>query len=254
MTVQKQNAELNDLIAPTFQKRNEPNFAIANAIPSFQQIPGLRGLWCASLVDENLALRDLSLQGRTLSQTGTPTFSQAGLVPYVAYDGATQYHSRADEAGLDITGNITLGGWFYLTSTANLAVLMSKYDLTTNNRSFRLACEAGGAPSLTISVDGVAVWQYIPALTLPTNTWFFLCGRYYPGAQANILYNGELYTTIAGVPASIFNSNSPLMIGGYGAGTANFPGRMWMCFLSSASVLHTIMRNLYEQTRPAFGL
>lgn len=79
-------------------------------LSEFLTLPGLRGFWPMSSMNENGGAMDLSAQGRTLAATGTPGYAVYNnqLLAYSDYDGATQFHSRASEAGLNLTGELTL--------------------------------------------------------------------------------------------------------------------------------------------------
>jgi hypothetical protein len=262
MTTQKRNAEMIDLLSTDFQGRYEPQFAMSGAISTFQSISAVRGIWCSSVIDENFALRDLAQQGRTLSLSGAIALSAAGLVPYCSYTGAN-YHYRADEAGLDIAGPLTLGGWFYIGNLGSTAPFQSKYTFATNQMAYTLLYSAlSGAYELRISANGAAVTTLQSTVT-PFVGWVFVAGRFIASTTMDIWVSNTpagasqaqlTQTTLAaGVPAGIFNSNAQFMIGGINAG-ASMIGRHWISFLSAAPVTDVTIWSVFERTRAALGL
>ena len=102
MTVR--NDELMSIFDGEYQRRWEPNFAIANAIPTLSSLPALRGLWPMSGNNTTPGVLDISGNGLTLTNvTGQHTIS--GLAPCIRLDGANDYLWAADAANFDILGN-----------------------------------------------------------------------------------------------------------------------------------------------------
>lgn len=251
-----------DLLGTDFQGRYDPGAAGANALPLFQSIPGVRGVWSSAIVNEVGSLMDCAFQSRTMAATGATAFASGGLVPYAVYGGAN-YHSRADEAGLDITSYLCLGGWYYITNLANTAPFGTKYTAAGNQIAYGLLySSASNTYDFRISGNGVAVTILQSTIT-PFVGWVFAVGRYSPGATMDIWVSNTpagarqqqlTQTTLAaGVPAAIFNSNAAYMIGGIN-GAASMIGRHWISFLSAAPVADSFIFNLFERTRPALGL
>jgi hypothetical protein len=256
MTTQKHNAELANLMSIDFQGRNEPQFAIANAIPTMLMLPGLRALWSFSSINESGNAIDLSGQGRTLTNNGGAPRSTEGLVPYASMNGTTQYFSRADDAGLDITGTLTLGGWFKHNSLLAAQVAMSKWDASGDQRSYSLQVATTGEAIMGVSPDGTAgaaVFASSAAGCVAEGAWSFTVGRFIPSSQLSVSCNGVRTTVVAGVPASIKDSSAALLVGGISAAAA-FNGYAGLCFVSAAAVPLAAIDNLFQQTRAAFGV
>lgn len=254
MTTQRRNAEMVDLLGTDFQGRAEPNLAIASAISTWQSIPGIRGLWSASVVNESGSLMDCAFQNRTLTMGVGAAFAYSGLVPYVVYNGVNQYHYRADEAGLDITGNLSIGCWFYPLAVGAAQVLMAKANV--NQIAYQLYLSAANNPTFLISANGVTFTQVVSTATVAANRWYFAMGRFTAGVDLTIVvYDGGYTTTVNAVapPAAIFNSNANFeiarnMTGGY------FNGRYWIGGMTPVPLIGAHIFNLCEQTRAAVGI
>jgi len=239
-----------------FQRRYEPNFAWKSACSVFACLPGLRGLWPMSSFDENGDAYDLSGQGRTLSYNGNPTYSYADLIPYIDLDGVGDFLSRADEAGLDITGTesyvgaakgLTLGGW-YRPGNVNAAYLMSKMG-AVGNYSYWLQQTA--TVDFQVSVDGTNVTSVSGAAPV-ANAWKFIVGCFYPSTYLRLYINDAIYTNAVAIPASIFNGNGPFQVGA-GNSASPLTGRASLQFLCCQALSATLVRSTFEQTRAMFG-
>ena len=251
-TVQRRNAEMVDLLKADFAGRDEPNVAAGNALSTMLLLPELRGLWAFGSVNESGQVLDHSGQGRTLSNTGAVARAAAGLVPYAVFSGAN-YLSRADEAGLDITGALTFGGWFYATAIGVDQTVLSKWTFTTPQRAYRINILAGGQGNAYVSSDGTALTQVTSTAVLAAQTWYFMAGRFTPSTELAVFLNDEKTTNTVGIPAAIFNSSAAFMIGGVNA-AASLTGRAALCFACAAALSDAVVNNLYMQTRAIFGV
>lgn len=252
MSVQKQNPEMNDMLAATFPKRSEPNFAMANIVSTYLMLPYLRGFWPMSSMDEVPAIHDLSGQGRTLSVGAGCSLSWAGLMPYMAMTGAG-YLSRADEAGLDITGQITFGGWFWFNNLAANMGLLNKDNGALKTSGYWGFMWSGG-PQFVVGVGNGAASAEVASSQVPVaNTWNFVVGRLIPATQIAICVNGNWNNAAAGGIAAMDNNAGALQIGRV-FGASNLVGRAALCFLCAQALSSTIVNNLFETSRPAFGV
>jgi hypothetical protein len=255
MTVQKENEEHADLLAARFQNRAEPNFAAANVTSTFQLLQNLRGFWPFSSLTDTWAAADLSGQGRTLTNTGPCPSVMLGLLPTLTFTGAT-YLSRADEAGLDITGGLSVCGWFKPTNLAAQVDLITKWTNAGNQAAYALSITATGRPMFAIcntGVPGAAVLIQGTAGDISINNWYFIGGRFIPNTEVTVFINLTKYTNAAAVPAAIFNSSAALLVGGVN-GAATLIGNGTLCALAAAAWSDTVFNNLYEQTKVLFGL
>jgi len=267
MPIGIRNDELLDMLQGEFQRRYEPNFAWGNAISAFSLLPGLRGLWPMSSVDENGNALDLSGKGLTLAYAGNPGYNYQGLAPYIDLDGVGDSLSRNDEAALDIIGTegfiasakrgLTIGGWFWFDTLVTARLIMSKWKVTgSNDRSYRLYwSQVNNAFTFDISTDGIATVFAASTAGYSTGRWYWIVGRFTPSTEVAIFINRVKTTNLVGVPASLFNSISTFYIGTQDAGaTFMMDGRVSICFLSSALLSDTIINTAYEQTRALYGV
>lgn len=243
------------------QRRDQ--HAWSHACATFLALPMLRGFWPMSSVNESGNAYDLSEQGRTLTYNGNPLYDYDGLAPYIDFDGTGDYLSRADEAGLDITGTetyvanpgLTMGGWFALDDPTPAA----ESDLFTKlgavgNYSYRLVVLSTGAIYMQISDDGTNFdTASSGAGGMPTG-WAFIVGRFNPSTTVDLDVNGTQYTQAAGVGASIFSGNGPLNISGFNNGSFLMAGWASMCFLCASYLSDDLVNALFAQTRALFGV
>lgn len=229
----------------------------ANLLRGFMMLPKLRGLWPVASSDENDDLYDYSEQGRRLTNTNTVALDVTGLVSYADFIAAnSEYFTRADEAGLDITGNLTWGGWFRFDapSTGAITGLIGKYG-AAGQRAYMLLKTAANTLHAYVSVDGTATVNVQSAVTYAASTWFFIVGRYTPSTELAIFINGTWDTNVVAIPAAIFNSNAALTVGSYSVPVANFlDGQGSLFFLCADALSNAIIEMLFRQSRPLFGV
>ena len=270
MAIQQLNAEMVDLLRAYFQDRNEPNFAMRAAVSPFFAFPGLRGLWRAGNRNGVANLVDLSGQSRTLTDNNTVVTGVTGnILTRDNFDGTNQFYSRADEAGLSITGlethmgptrrGLCFGWWCYPDTRPGAVVgLMTKWITATNNRSYMLTINAGNMFAVSISNlgtanDANATWATaIPAVP---DRWWFVCADYDPSNYLRLYVGDSLgnfgyVADTTGIPASIFDGTAPLELGRYNANNANcFDGKYSVAWLASGLVGESLIRMAWEQTR-----
>lgn len=227
------------------------------AIAEFLSIPGLRAFWPMNDRSESVYV-DLSGQGRHLTPTGSPPSGVLSTdIEYVDFNGTTQYLLRADEAGLDITGALTIGGWFRLDASGVMAI-MSKWNLTGSQRSYLLRQDTG-ALRFYISTDGITITVNVTSsLTYTTlggaGAWAFWAGRYTPSTELAIFVNDTKTINTTSIPASIYNS-----ITSFGVGVDNgvadlLNGAAAFCFLSVNALADNTISRLFNKSRHFFGV
>lgn len=255
MSVQRRNSEMVSLLTSDLQARNEPNFAIANAVSTFLMLPELRGFWPFSSINENGAALDLSGQARTLTNNGAAPRATAGLVPYVSFNGTTQWYSRADEAGLDITGALTIGQWIYFNNAAGASIEwgINKTGASGNFGYGVRRLATSGLPDFYISSTGSNFPSAVGTDALAAGTWYFLAGRFSPSTEIALFVNQDKFVNTTGIPAAIFNSSAALAFGGSNR-AAGLAGRGTLGFVCAAALPDAMIYNLFEQTRSAFGV
>jgi hypothetical protein len=258
MTVQKRNGEMVELLSADLQHRYEPQFAAGNIASMFQMLHELRGFWPFSSINESGAILDLSGQGRTLTNTNTGRSQDAAFVAAGSFNGASSRCDRADEAGLDVTGNLTIGAWMYPTSFGTNVQPISK-DGAAGQFSYHIQRLAGNAYQFQVSSDGGGggLKSIDSAGTYSSQGWHFVVGRFITSTEIAIYVNGVKTSSAVGVPASIFNSNSAFSIGSWpngGAPQRFWPGYMSLAFVCAAGLKDALIQNLYQQSRAAFGV
>lgn len=244
----------------------EGNPTISELFGSFLGLAALRGLWLAGDADETGAAHDISDQGRTLAYNGNPVifFDQVALnlPPYWIYDGTGDFHSRPDEAGLDVLGSegyvssvergLTVGGWFRPSSVVGTQALISKYTAAGNQRSWRINLNGTQVQSFA-SANGIAAFNVNSSVAVASGSWYFIVMRYDTTAATITIYvNGTADS--GGGPASIFNSTAALQIGASDAGTNVLTGQWALAFLCAASLSANMLGVLFARTRALFGV
>jgi|SRR5579859_3075625 len=231
----------------------------------FYSLPGLRGLWYPGSTDQAGLLYDVSGQARTLSiGSGIPTTALlSSLVPIMQYGGGG-CHTRASEAGLQVSGTetsidasirgLTLGGWFKITNTATRYGLAQKYTTGTNQRSYALwVFETGTFPQFYVSSNGTATTTVGSSVALSAGTWYFIVGRYVPSTSLDIYVNNVKTTNTTTIPASIFNtSTSPFDLARFDGGSL-LVGALGLTFLCGAALSDALLNYLWLRTAPIFG-
>lgn len=232
----------------------ESGYTMGDLIGSVLGFPELRAFWPMSSVNESGNVLDLSGQGRTLTNNNAaPRAVHRDLIPYVSFNGTTQYLSRADEAGLDITGALTVVGWFYHNAVA-AGAMISKYNTTGNQRGYSLGTITGGIPQLTVSSDGTATTVVNSGTdAVAAATWYFFAGRFTPSSELALFFNREKYVNTTSIPAAIYNSSAALMIGGINGG-ASLAGRTSIGLICAAALPDAQINYFFHMSRTLFGV
>ena len=265
MTVQQRNSQMVELLRADFQARYEPQFALAQYMASVLALPGLRGFWPMSAYNASGNAFDQSGNGRLLTYNGNPTYNWDGLAPYIDLDGTGDFLSRADEAGLSITGTetyvanpgLTLGGWWYFESLGTVDRMMAKDVNPNHSYILRVHNNTGqSAVNFQISVNGTGFTSSISASddTISTGNWFFIAGRFTPSTEVAVWVNGTKFTNTSSIDASIFDGSSAFRIGANSSGNNPMTGRASLCFLCAAALSDAMVGNLFSQSRAIFGV
>lgn len=172
-----------------------------------------------------------SVGSNTLTNNGTVTFS-AGKIGNAAnfVAASSQYLSRADNASLSITGDMTLSMWVYISTqpSGTYYVLGSKYLGTGNQRSFEFRYgDVAGTKKFEFrnSSDGTGANTAIGTIdsSLATTTWTHVVCVYTASAgTAQIYVNGSSVGTISSLKTNIFDSTALYGIGGNNNGDGDF--------------------------------
>lgn len=240
------------------------------AISAHLALPGLRGLWPMSSVNESGNVLDLSGQGRHLTRSGA-TYNYIRLVPTVLLQSnQSRYFSRADEAGLDIAGTesivssafrgLTLGIWVRPLA-AGIGTGLDQHYIgkwhTPNNRSYTIVKNANDTVAFAVSNAGTANdCAATMSFTLETNKWYHLIGRFTPSTKVDLFVNGVKTEYNSGSPpASIFSGTADLNIGASQNGTASYADcYASLAFLCAMQLSDAIIEGLFQRSRALFGV
>ena len=255
MTTQRRNDQRDELLAARFLAKNDPGVAWSRAVSSMIFLPECRGVWGMGSVDENGAVYDMSGQGRTLTNVSA---LQRGvynaLAPYAIHDGVADILRRNNEPGIQITGALTVMGWFYSDDAPGITEgVFSKWDITGNQRAYELILSTTPNFHFVVSSDGTATTTVISLVTYLAARWFHVAGVYVPSTSLTIYVNGTATINTTSIPASIFNSTANLEIGANNAGTRVLDGRSALCGLYAASHAAATIRSVYHSQRALFS-
>ncbi len=234
---------------------------IGTASSLFKSIHGLVGFWPMNSIDASLVY-DQSGQSRSLTKNGTPlTYELPSMTSYIDLNGTTQYLSRADEASLDITGALTIGGWFYFDAlgTAAFEAVIGKFnDNAVNERSYLLYLNnVGGTVVFVISTNGslgAGSSNDVATGALAISNWYFIVGRYTPSTELAVFVNGVKTVNTTAIVASAFNSNAQFEIGRRNKANTFMNGRASLCFLSMKALPDADIARLFNNSRTLFGV
>jgi len=233
---------------------------VGDAFAMFQALPQLRGFWPMSSIDDGFDAFDLSAQGRTLTATSltAASFTTKNIMPYCVYDGSADFHSRADESGLDITGSLTMGCWYSPTTTPSGS---SEYILTKNGAVTQFAyqlrrVQTTGYIKVEISADGTATTAAATnTSTIPVaGVWSWVVFRFDSASTLSVTVNTDK-ASVATAATTIFNSTASFAIGCTdpdGGGTNLMPGSVSMAFLCAAALSDSHIAELYNSTKGLF--
>jgi len=254
-----------------FLGRNDLINRWGNIVSSWSMLPGLVGLWPMSSVQRSTGnAYDISGQARTLTYNGNPTYNiYNNFVPYIDFDGAGDYLSRADETDLDILGNeainaaavqgLTFGCWANADAVAPSSFdgLIGKHLTTGNQRSYCIHCfDANSKPYIAISSDGTAaaeIYAQSTAVAPTAGIWYFWVARFLPSTELAFFENGvNVKSTVAGVPATLFNSTAAFEIGRRNVAGSEFTGNVSLAFLSHQVFSNALINAMFQQSRILF--
>ena len=216
-------------------------------------LPGLRGFWPMSSIDETGLVYDLSGQGNHLTNNNGATFGVTGRhVPYVEFDGVNQSLSRTDDDGLDVSPNITVGCWVNMDVFAKMGLISKNGG--SGNRSYLLQVW-DGVPLpwaatgwlMNMSVGGVNFVAAAPSVgTKPPvlGTWYHVVGRHDVN-DFHVFINGVKSYRAAG-NSGIYNSAADFVIGDTTDSGGALDGRVALPFVCASSLPDELILWLYQ--------
>lgn len=228
---------------------------IGDAYGSFMFLRNLRGFWPMSSVNESGNPIDISGQGRTLTNNNAAVTTELEI-PYFSFNGTSQYLSRADEAGFDLTAHTTFGGWFNSNNLTNNSALICKDNFGANQRSYLLSLQTTGAVVCDVFPLGTSASAVVVTSSnvVTASSWFFAVGRYTPSTELAIFLNGVKTINTTTIPAANFSGTAAFTIAALADPTSYFPGKATMCFLCASALSDTTIAKLFNSTRMYFDI
>jgi type II secretory pathway pseudopilin PulG len=114
---------------------------------------------------------------------------------------------------------------------------------------------AAGTLSFAVSVDGTAETTVTSTgTTIPATTWTWVAGRFDPSTELKCWINWESWTNTSSIPASIFDSTSNFVVGSADNPTDAMTGRTSLVWAAASLVSDSIVNQLFEQSRVAYGV
>lgn len=231
------------------------------AYPATASLPQSGSIVSRWLLDEVSGNRADSVGTNTLTDnntvaSGTGYANATSGVDFVtAADfekGNSEYLNRADNAGLSITGSLSMSFWWNPeTVAATSYALMGKWRADSNARSYLLNYGSTSKFEFILSSNGTATKE-LDSVTTPTiSTWVWVTVVYTAGSRMEIFLNGVSdASTTTTVPASIADTTHDFALGAFfdSAWTEFADGKMqdailWNVALTGAEVLS--LYNLY---------
>ena len=195
------------------------------------------------------------------ASTSEGNFSVDNYMPYAILDGSINW-SRSDEAGLDITNVLTMGGYHNFDNTASVdEFIMGKWTETGNERSYGLKRDSNGNIVAMISSNGTAETTQTSTDTVAADTPVFVALRYDPSNELSVFVGQEGATTgvlvedlnTTSIPAALNSGAADFSIGARDtSGTAADFMTGWAGspqFLCNAILSDNYLNQIYSQTR-----
>jgi len=267
--IQDRNSQMVDNLRADLQPRYEPNFAWKGITGLYQALPALRGFWPMS-AQINATQAAYVTDVANNFHLANPAAAQHGyddLIPYVDFNGTTQYLFYVDNAQFDILGTettvvaaqrgLTLGLWVKDLSAAapDSGGLIAKSLAAGNQRSYDLMYNPANTIEFFISPDGTGTGlngvRHTTTLTVDPTVWSFLVGRFDPTGEMAVFIDGQTDALAVGIPATIFNSTANLEIGTREA-TYFTGGKFSMAFICASALSDSIITAIWQQTRAMF--
>jgi RHS repeat-associated protein len=199
--------------------------AVAHLAPAPTLTAGLRGFWSFVADDGSASVElfqypDLSGNGHTATAVNGPEPTPGIIGNALQFDGAGDYVSLGNPAGLNITGAITLSAWIKPEATGGLRNIIAHGHATSPNGEVYLRINNG-----QYQVGSWNGTSYLASAAVPAGdvgTWVHLTGVYDPDAGQWRLYrNGQLLASAAHATGAVA-VNGNWAIGARGTGTERF--------------------------------
>ena len=157
----------------------------------------------------------LAPQGLTTGRdiTGVNLFENVRKQGALNLDGSS-WAEVHDNASLDLTTGLSVENWIYIEDAATQGRVLSKWGSTQPNRSYQIFMN--NAVVRFLIGDGSIQASLNSSTSLTEGNWHHIVSTY-DGANIKIYINGSADATTAET-FTIYNSNQPVLIGGYTGG------------------------------------
>ena len=200
--------------------------------------------------------------------TSLPTVTQGKYGRGVKFDGGGNYAMAVDSDEFSQTGSFSVEAWVKLVSlpaTSDFQTVLSKWDETTDIRSYRLRINTDSDgrswPEFQISTDGTSgnIKTIRGQTQILVGQWYLVSGYYDASVGSiNIYINGAKEGVLTGVGSSISNTTSGFCLGATKTGSST-----WSNFLTgtvddirvvSGARSDASMAYSYERGKPVLKL
>jgi len=154
---------------------------------------------------------DAHTNGLDLTENGTSIDSTTGKVgdaaEKIVINTDSLYH--ADDALLDITGDMTIAGWMNFTSVSDNFAMFSKWTGSGNQRSYMVyKGSSSTVVNFIISTDGTnATYFTLSSGSLSVDTWYFVTAKFVAGGTSTLYINNSSVDS-GTAPSSIHSGSS----------------------------------------------
>lgn len=209
----------------------------------------LISVWCStSTVTQDLHGTNTLTDNNTVT---TAVGKQGTASQFTAAN--SEYLSIVDNAGLSITGDLTVACWIYLDSAITGWVPIIDKDGGAPNRSYVYGLRevSGDNYEVVQSTDGsnanTTNYRAAAGITFSTGTWYHIVMAYDASAGTVACYrNGSLDTTITSTYTSIYNSTAQFNIGTYLINSLYMNGRLNQVCLWNKTISSGEVTSLYN--------
>lgn len=236
----------------------------------YMSLPGLVGFWPGHFGNgTNLGfLRDIGGQDLHLTRNAAAGFPLTSVLAngamYINFADGGDYVSHADHTLFDIIGTegqyisarrgLTMGAWVYFDDAASTEeYFMAKWGGAAD-LSYQIRRTSGGLIRFGITSDGSTGVAQSSTSSVGQAQWAFACGTFEPSTEVSVFLNGDKDSNTTSIPASIFNSSAAFEIGGRNGGNDGIDGRVALPFLTATHLTDEVILNLFESSRPYFGV
>ena len=231
-------------------------WAVYHAVPLL--FPNLIGVWYMNQAASG-QLWDAASQSRHLTRFGSMAFNQVGtgLVRAAVLNGTDSYASRASEAALEITSNLSIMTWTYKSVSGIQHPILAKTQGLAASTNFAYWLLQGSGDSLNFAVCNGSTIKNVTK-DAPVGAWYFGAGAYSVSVSVSA-YLGtqdgweDPQVDTSSIPSSVNPATSTNLTMGAIHGGANVGnGYVAMVALMNSTSNETLFRNYFEFTKGLF--